>query len=72
MGIGTAILKYLEKIAKKRDGVEQISLYVVEENIRAIHLYKKCGFSIVAVLPRTIKTEDGRYPNRLLMQKLFK
>lgn len=40
VGLGTAMLKKLLQLAQK-EGMHKIELYVVEDNIVAIHLYKK-------------------------------
>ena len=43
MGIGSALLRSLEKLAKKK-GVKEIYLEVEEDNFAAISLYEKMGF----------------------------
>ena len=40
VGLGTAMMKKLLQLAQK-EGMHKIELYVVEDNIVAIHLYKK-------------------------------
>ncbi|ABU81760.1 ribosomal protein S18-alanine N-acetyltransferase [Ignicoccus hospitalis] len=43
LGIGSALLESLEKLAKKK-GLKSIYLEVEEDNYRAMRLYKKMGF----------------------------
>lgn len=45
MGIGTALLTHLIDIAKTRS-LTKVWLHVKTDNNRAIHLYKKAGFTI--------------------------
>lgn len=43
-GIGTAILKELIRFASEGEYIAKIDLQVKSDNIKAIALYKKCGF----------------------------
>lgn len=59
MGIGTALLFSLIKLAKE-NGCNAISLSVQAENTRAIRLYRKAGF-------RTISEDNGEIIMKLEM-----
>lgn len=65
-GLGKYILEFALEQAKK-NGFEQVELGVFEDNLRAIHLYKKCGFEQVGIQPRAYKLKDGTYRNEILM-----
>lgn len=69
-GLGTHILKFALEQAKK-NGFEQIELGVFEDNLRAIHLYEKCGFKKVSIQPRAYKLKDNTYRNEILMMHIF-
>ena len=47
----------------------QIELEVIEGNVRAMSLYEKMGFEIVAATPNAIKLEDGNLLKEFLMVK---
>ena len=49
LGIGTALLKHIIKVAKSKK-LKKIHLNVSAENDHAIHLYKKAGFVIEGTL----------------------
>jgi ribosomal protein S18 acetylase RimI-like enzyme len=63
-GIGATLMATL--IAEARPVVEQLTLAVVRENVAAIALYERCGFSIYGVEPRALKTPTG-YSDEVLM-----
>ena len=58
LGIGTAMLGLLLEEADRR-AVCQVELEVVEDNVRAIRLYEKMGFSICARLLNGLRCADG-------------
>ncbi len=60
LGIASILFENMIQAAKDRPGVTQLELDVLEDNTRAIALYKKYGFEIVATLPGAIKLKDGR------------
>jgi len=60
LGIGTAMLSALFDFAVEQ-GIEQLELEVMEDNTKAISLYEKMGFRIVASLPNAYKRKDGTY-----------
>lgn len=68
LGIGTAMFRELIRLAKE-DGIEQLELEVFEGNKRAIGLYEKMGFSIVAATPNAIRLPDGTVWKEYLMIK---
>ena len=47
MGIGEGVLNLLNEAAKEKN-CENITLEVAENNIPAISLYKKCGYTVIA------------------------
>lgn len=68
LGIGTALFEELIALAKAQ-GVEQLELEVFADNRRAMALYEKMGFQVVAEHPHFIKRKDGTYVNEYLMVK---
>lgn len=62
MGYGYAILMELERILKL-DDIPSVILHVFEQNISAIKLYEKCGFTIIEV--------DSAGSGSLYMKKQF-
>lgn len=69
MGIGSAIFREIISSARKRDGVMQLELEVIEGNHRAIRLYEKFGFETVAYRPDAIRLKDGRMLKEFIMIK---
>ena len=53
-GIGTALLEYMEKIARKY-GVEEMLLWTAVDNQQALSFFRNAGFHIVG-------SEDRYYP----------
>lgn len=68
LGIGTVLFEEMIRLAKHW-GVEQLELEVFADNHRAMALYQKMGFQIVAEHPDFIKRKDGTYVNEYLMVK---
>lgn len=58
LGIGSALFQEMIAAARNR-GIEQLELEVIEGNDRAMHLYQKIGFQIVAKKPNAIRLKDG-------------
>jgi len=48
-GLGTAFTRHMLEIARRK-GLRKVSLKVITENSRALHVYKKCGFKVEAKL----------------------
>lgn len=69
-GLGKYILDIALEQAKK-NCFEQVELGVFEDNIRAIHLYEKCGFKKVGIQPRAFKLKDGTYRDEVQMVHIF-
>jgi RimJ/RimL family protein N-acetyltransferase len=65
-GIGRKLLKSAVETAFKIEGVEQIILYVVDENQAACSLYESFGFKKYGTELRALK-KDGQYWNEHLM-----
>jgi ribosomal-protein-alanine N-acetyltransferase len=53
-GIGTALLEYMEEIARKY-GVEEMLLWTAVDNQQALSFFRNAGFHIVG-------SEDRYYP----------
>ena len=66
-GVGSALLKELEKVAKERHGLKMLHLEVYDGN-PAIHLYQKHGYVQFGKQERFTK-ENGKYVGKNLMQK---
>ena len=67
-GIGTALLNELFKIAKERFRLEFLHLEVYTEN-PAYSLYERLGFKKYGVHRKFLKELDGKYYDKILMQK---
>jgi len=70
LGIGTAMLEYLLSWAETNPVVRKVNLQVLESNEKAIHLYKRLGFTLEG---KKLKDnyQDGVYSDVLLMGKWF-
>lgn len=70
MGLGSYLMKEIIKLAEKelRPRPKTIRLNVFLTNKPAIGLYKKCGFKIVARIPKQIKYE-GKLVDEIIMLK---
>lgn len=68
LGIGTALIHELTAIARLW-GLSQMELEVIEGNTRAMALYEKMGFEIVAATPNAILLPDGIMLKEFLMIK---
>lgn len=70
MGLGTILMQ--EAIAQAREmGLHHIELEVFAPNVRAIALYEKMGFRIVATRPYAAMTKDGSFMDEHIMQLLL-
>lgn len=58
LGIGTALFREMESEARKR-GTKQLELEMVEGNDRALALYRRAGFEIMAEHPDAFRLRDG-------------
>lgn len=59
LGIGSAIFTEIIRTAEEYGGISQLRLEVIQGNDRAIALYRKFGFEIVAEIPDAIRLKDG-------------
>ncbi|MBR3424102.1 MAG: GNAT family N-acetyltransferase [Clostridia bacterium] len=69
LGIGTALMEELIRIAEENEDLIQIELDFIEGNARARALYEKLGFRIVGVKPNAIRLKDGTLLNEYSMIK---
>ncbi|WP_455661616.1 N-acetyltransferase family protein [Pradoshia sp.] len=65
-GVGKLLLTELIRRAKNVDGLEQINLAVVSDNISVMRLYKSVGFQVYGVEKRALKFK-GQYFDEDLM-----
>ena len=66
-GVGTLLLKEVQKIAKNKYGIEVLHLEVYDKN-PAIALYKRVGFKEYGHHPDALKDIQGKYYGKILMQ----
>lgn len=71
LGIGSAMFRELERIAREWDGVHQLELEMAEGNERAFGLYRKMGFSVTGELPDALLAADGSYRKLIYMRKVL-
>lgn len=69
-GLGGKLISKLEEESIKR-GIERIELTVFCDNINALKLYKKMGYTIEGTKLSSFKV-DGIYKNEFLMAKIIK
>ena len=67
--IGKIMINELISWAEKNPVIEKITLNVFSTNLRAINLYKKCGFILEGNCPKDMKLSDGTYIDSVLMYK---
>lgn len=65
-GIGTKLLEETIKWADTNE-IKKITLYVLENNEKAIMLYKKYGFEEEGLLKKDKLLSDGKYYNTVVM-----
>ena len=68
LGIGTAMFRLLEEIAREW-GLEQLELEYVDGNERGRALYEKMGFETVGRLPNAFRLSDGSFRDEIKMVK---
>jgi RimJ/RimL family protein N-acetyltransferase len=71
-GVGKVLVSAAMDWAKINPGLEKICLSVFADNLRAIHVYKKLGFSEEGRRKRQYKISKGKYIDELLMAKFVK
>lgn len=69
-GIGKSLLKETVEWADG-NGIEKISLAVLETNQQAISLYKKFGFEVEGILKKDKVLADGKYYSTILMGRFI-
>lgn len=67
-GIGTVLMEELTALAKQRFQIEVLHLEVYDGN-PAVSLYERLGFTKYGVHKKFLKEEDGKYRDKILMQK---
>jgi len=67
LGIGTAMIEELIKVARK-NGTDILELEYIEGNERGKRLYDKLGFKAVCKKPNAFKLKDGTYLSEIHMQ----
>lgn len=70
-GIGGSLIKKLLEWAKDDNRVEKISLEVFSNNERAIHLYKKFGFTEEGRRIKQAKLGSNEYVDDILLSKFI-
>lgn len=65
-GLGTILTQYVLDIAKDMS-LRKVWLRVSTDNSRVVHMFKKCGFKIVATLKEDVYV-DGNYLDSFLME----
>lgn len=68
LDIGTAMFEEMVRKAKEL-GLHQLELEVIEGNERAMALYRKMGFDIIAAKPDAIRLKDGTMLKEYIMVK---
>ena len=66
-GIGTLLLKEIQKLAKTTFGIEILHLEVYDKN-PAVRLYERVGFKRYAHHPNYLKDKEGNYYGKISMQ----
>ncbi|UCD96971.1 MAG: GNAT family N-acetyltransferase [Candidatus Bathyarchaeota archaeon] len=69
LGLGTALMKHLLKIAMTK-GLKKVHLRVNADNARAVHVYEKCGFTIEGRLKKE-RFQEGKYLDEYCMSIFF-
>jgi RimJ/RimL family protein N-acetyltransferase len=69
-GLGTVMLGRLLESAREQ-GMHRISLHVIADNRRAVHVYQKLGFKIEGTMKDSYFGEDRKYHDELMMGLLL-
>lgn len=70
-GVGKMLLLELIRRAKECEGVEQLNLTVVSDNIPAKSLYQSLGFQVYGVERNALKWNDEYFDEDLMVLKEF-
>ena len=68
LGIGSAMFSEME-LAAKELGISQLELEMIEGNTRAMALYQRMGFTVMAEHPDAIRLKDGSFRKAIFMRK---
>ncbi len=68
-GVGEILFRRLFELAERIEGLIQIELNVMSENVRAFHLYKKMGFIETGRVPNGFVLSDGSFSDDIAMIK---
>lgn len=71
-GLGVLLFKKLLQEIKNIEGLMQIELSVMSDNIQAYHLYKKVGFVEVGRRPNAYRQPEGNFCDDIYMVLLLK
>ena len=71
-GIGKLLLEELLKRAKRCEGLEQINLAVVSDNIAAKKLYSSMGFTIYGLERKALKWQGRYFDEDWMVLQLYK
>jgi len=66
VGLGTRMMEQLLKLARE-ERLHRITLWVIADNKRAIHLYEKLGFRIEGRMKDAYFGADNKYHDELVM-----
>ena len=69
-GVGTKLIEALMVLAKEEFQIELLHLEVYQGN-PAIRLYERMGFVQYGSHPRFMKEPDGRYLDKVMMQRIL-
>lgn len=71
LGIGGALFREMEREAREH-GTEQLELEMIAGNDRALALYRRAGFEIMAEHPDAFRLRDGTSRAAVFMRKRLK
>ena len=60
------------EVAQRRDGVHQLELEMIEGNDRALALYRKMGFEIMAEHPDAFLLKDGSTRKAIYLRRILR
>ena len=70
-GVGHALMQAAIDWAKSTGVVTRIELQVYADNDRAVHLYRRCGFTPEGLRRRAARRPNGEYVDDLVMALLL-
>lgn len=70
-GLGKLMLEHLIEWAKSSQQIEKINLRVLENNTKAIEMYKRYGFKENGRKTKEVKISEGNYLDDLSMELLL-